>query len=208
MQIVEAVAGELQGRAAADDLEQAVYSIDALDELGLHPLIQRGLRTAGFGVWPEQRYPADRTRRRRSEGKRCDVVLTADDRPLLEPDAEATLFADERAVPLEAAFWLEIKTVAQFTTEGPFGGYSGELLQPVTHDVKKMARDPWLFHAGLLLVLFTADQMVAEHDLRTWERRALDRGYAVAPPVIRAFEINDRLGNGCCSAALFPVRRL
>jgi len=208
VEIVEAITRHLRARAAAADLEQAVYSIDALDELQLHPLIQTALREAGFGVWPEQRYSADGRRRRKSEGKRCDVVLTPDDLPLLEPDAETTLFADPRAVPLESAFWMEIKTVAQFTTEGAFVGYSSELLQPVTHDIKKMAKDGMLFHCGLLLVLFTAEKQVAEHDLAAWERRAIERGYGVAPPTARHFAINDRLGNACCSVALFPVRRL
>lgn len=206
--ICEAVAGGLRDRAEADDLEQAVYSIDALDELGLHPLIQRSLADAGFGVWPEQRYPADRTSRRKSEGKRCDIVLTPNGRALMEPDVEATLFEPADAVALEAAFWLEVKTVSMFTTEGPFARYSAELLQPVTHDVKKMAKDGALYHAGLMLVLFTADQQIAHHDLAAWERRALERGYAVAPPIVRGFALNDRLGNGWCSVGLFPVRRL
>jgi hypothetical protein len=206
--IVEAVAAGLRQRAAADDLEQAVYSIDALDELGLHPLIQQALANAGYGVWPEQRYPADRTTRRQSVGKRCDIVLTPDGRPLMDPDAETTLFAPTDAMTLEAAYWLEIKTVSMYTTDGPFPRYSAELLQPVTHDVKKMAKDGSLYHAGLLLVLFTADQRIAAHDLGVWEQRALERGYAVAPPITRSFALNDRLGNAWCSVALFPVRRL
>lgn len=206
--MVEAVAGFLQRRAEADDQEQAVYGIDSRDELGLHPLIQQALREAGYGVWPEQRYPSDRSRRRKSEGKRCDIVLTPDDLPLLEPDAERTLFADEQAVALEASFWLEIKTVSQYTTEGPFAGYCRELLAPVTQDIKKMAKDGSLYHCGLMLILFTADQQVAEHDLLAWEKRAMERGYGVAPPVSRSFAINDRLGNGWASVSLFPVRRL
>jgi len=206
--ITEAIAEGLQARAQADDLEQAVYSIDALDELGLHPLIQQSLRVAGFGVHPEQRYPSDRTARRKSEGKRCDIVLTPDERDLMDPHAESTLFEPPDAMVLEAAFWLEIKTVSQYTTEGPFARYSAELLQPVSKDVKKLSGDPLVYHAALLLVLFTADEATAQHDLTTWERKTLDRGYAVAPPIIRQFPINDRLGTGHCAVGTYQIRRL
>ena len=191
------------------DTEQSVYSIDALDELRLHPLIHASLAAGGFGIWPEQRYPSERTGRlRKSFGKRCDVVLTPDSRPLLEPDAEQTLFCTDDAVPLEAAYWLEIKTVSQFTIEGPFPRYSAELLSPVSQDIRKLARDRLIFHAGLLLVLFTADRDTAEHDLRAWEARCLEKGYPVAPPRVRHQAITDRIGNAHLAAALFPVRRL
>jgi len=206
--ITEAVADDLRRRAAADDEEQAVYGIDALDELGLHPLIQTALRDAGYGVHPEQRYPSDRTARRKSEGKRCDIVLTPNRRPLMDPTAESTLFEPPDAVVLEAAFWLEVKTVSQFTTDGPFARYSAELLQPVSKDVKKLSNDPLIYHAGLLLILFTGDEPTAKHDLAAWERRTLDRGYAVAPPIIRDFSLNDRLGNGHCAVGLYQIRRL
>lgn len=207
--IVDAV-GEGLVRAARDrDQEQAVYGLDVLDELRLHPLILSSLREAGFGVWPEQRYPSDRTARRsKSIGKRCDVVLTPDGRPLLDPDAERTLFGDEEAVVLEAAYWLEVKTVAQFTVDGPFGRYAAELLSPVSQDIRKLSRDRLIFHAGLLLVLFTADRATAEHDLRAWEIRCLAKGYPVAPPVTRHIPIADRIGNSHLSVAIFPVRRL
>src|SRR5690625_3842563 len=55
--ICDAVAVGLRRRAADADLAQDVYGLDALDELGLHPLIQDALAAAGWGVWPEQRYP-------------------------------------------------------------------------------------------------------------------------------------------------------
>ena len=210
--IVEAVAAGLQAQARSDDLEQAVYSIDAKDELGLHPVIQQSLRTAGFGVWPEQRFPSQRAssgRKRKSEGKRCDLVLTHEHpQVLVDPDAEATLFGDPEALPLEAAYWLEVKTVSQYTTQGPFPRYSAELLSPVSQDIRKLAQDRLIFHAGLMLILFTQDEVVAQHDLRAWEERCLKRGYPVASPTVRSFRLRDRLGNGLCSVALFPVRRL
>ena len=209
VEILESVDAALRTAATDADAEQAVYGIDALDELGLHPIIQQGLRDTGFGVWPEQAYPAARTgRRRKSEGQRCDVVLSPSQRPLVDPEAEATLFSPDDALALESAYWLEIKTVSMFTTEGPFARYAAELLSPVRRDIRKLAQDPLIYHAGLLLVLFTTDAATAEHDLAVWEHRVLSKGYPVAPPIVRHTNITDRLGNGHMAVALFPVRRL
>ncbi len=207
--ILEASHGALFDGARAADEEQAVYGIDALDELALHPLLQRGLTAEGYGVWPEQAFPTDRVgRKKKSEGKRCDIVLTHDDAPLVEPDAEATLFSEPDAVPLEAAYWMEVKTVAQFTDEGPSRNYSKELLSPVRADVRKLAQDPLIYYAALLLVLFTHDQATADADLVTWQKKCLDKHYPVAPPVVRAEPITDRMGNARMTTALFPIRRL
>ena len=209
--LADAIYDGLYQAAKDDDLAQEVYSIDALDELGLHPLIQRALEGGGFGVYPEQRYPADRIGRQsknKAKGKRCDIVLTPDLRPLSEPDAVETLFAPADAVPLEQAFWLEIKTVSQYTTEGPFARYSAELLQPVSKDIRKMASDANLHHAALLLVLFTETESIAKHDLIAWQDKCLQKGYPVAIPTTRGFNLNNRLGNGYATIAIFPVRRL
>lgn len=207
--ILEASHGALVDAARAADEEQAVYGIDALDELALHPLIQCGLAAEGYGVWAEQAFPSDRIgRKRKSEGKRCDIVLTHAGAPLVDPDAEATLFSEPDAVPLEAAYWLEVKTVAQFNDEGPSRSYSKELLSPVRADVRKLAQDPLIYYAALLLVLFTLDEPTADADLATWQRKCLDKHYPVAPPVVRAQPITDRMGNARMTTALFPVRRL
>jgi hypothetical protein len=204
--IADAVVQGLQQQAQMDDLEQVVYGFDHLDELGLHPLIHSALRAAGFGVFPEQRYPDDWRHIRRSEGKRCDVVLTPDDRPLREPLVKDTLFDNHRAVDADEAFWLEIKTVAQHETGGPFRRYSAELLGSVAADLKKLWTDGVIRHSGLLLVLFTQDQFTAEHDVLAWHRKCLDRGYPVGPPAARGFRITERIGNAWCAVAVFGVR--
>ncbi len=204
--LADAIVAGLHARAQADDLEQAVYGFDRLDELGLHPLIQQSLRDAGYGVWPEQQYPDDWSKPRRSEGKRCDMVLTpGPDRPLRDPLIRATLFDNADAIDPGEAYWLEVKTVAQFETTGPFARYSAELYAPVTADIKKLWQDGVIQHAGLLLVLFTADARTAEHDLALWHRRCLDKGLPVSPPAIRGLTITDRIGNGYCSVAVFAV---
>jgi len=204
--IAESVLAGLHDRAQCDDAEQAVYGFDALDELGLHPLIHDALRDAGYGVWPEQRYPGHRHRRRKSEGLRCDVVLTPEALPLREPEIRDTLFDCLPATDPEQAYWLEIKTVAQFETNGPFRRYTSELLAPVAQDVRKIWTDAKIHHGGLLLVLFTEDQHVAELDLATWQTRCIDRGLPIGIPTVRGFAINDRIGNAWCAVAMFGVR--
>jgi len=206
--LADTVEHRLRRRAREDDLEQAVYGFDAKDELALHPLIREAFVDAGFGAWPEQRYPGDEHRSKKSEGKRCDLVLTPAPGalPLADRELQGTLFAQGPACPLEHAYWLEIKTVAQHETGGPFARYAAELLQPVTQDVKKLWSDPSIRFAGLLILLFTADQTTAQHDLNVWHERCLARGFPVAPAAIRFLPITERIGNACCACALFGVR--
>ncbi|MCC6680404.1 MAG: hypothetical protein IT445_05825 [Phycisphaeraceae bacterium] len=207
-ELADVVAEGLRRRAEQDDLEQAVYGFDALDELGLHPVVQEAFRVKGFGVWPEQRYPGHWSKKNKSQGDRCDMVLTPPPQalPLRDPELKGTLFAATEAVDADQAYWLEIKTVAQYETGGPFARYSAELLSPVARDVRKIWQDGVIRHGGLLLVLFTEHQQMAEHDLLAWHTRCLDRGYPVSPPAARGFAIGDRMGNRWCAAAIFGVR--
>lgn len=205
--IADGCAAGLQQRAAELDHEQAVFGIDALDEVALHPELATALTSSHYGVFREERYPAQR-RRRESEGERCDLVLTPDGRPLVVSERRATLFDAPDAVDLEDAYWLEVKTVAQYTEEGANANYSGQLLSTVRHDVTKLSKEDGILHAGLLIVLFVRERMVAEHDLRIWQDRCLERGLPIGAPYIRSIDITDRLGNGVCYLALYPVSHL
>ncbi len=189
------------------DLEQAVHGLDALEELQLHPLLAMIFDRAGYGTHREQRYPADRRKRRESEGERCDFVLTPERRPLRTPDAEATLFQDPDALELDEAFWLEVKVVQQFLMEGANQNYASQLLSTVRRDVTKLGKDPGILHAGLLIVLFVREATVFEHDLGIWQDRCLERGLPITAPSRRGFPIRDRLGNGWCGLALYGVSR-
>jgi len=204
--VAEAIERGLKKRSSEDDLEQAVYGFDALDELGLHPLIFGSLRSEGWGVWPEQVYPSDESKRKKSQGKRCDCVLTHDGLPLRDREVRGTVFDTIEAEDLETAYWLEIKTVAQYETSGAFKRYSAELLNPVMKDVKKLWSDGVIRHAGLLIVLFTDGPDVAEHDLAVWHDRCLSKGLPIASPAVRGFPITDRMGNAWCTVAVFGVR--
>jgi hypothetical protein len=198
----------LRERNAQLDAEHAVYGLDALEEVALHPVLAEALALGGFGVHREQRYPADRIRHRESEGRRCDFVLTPDRLPLREPDAKATLFDPPEAVELDEAFWLEVKVVAQFTPEGPNRNYASQLLSTVGQDVTKLSKDPDILRAGILIVLFVRDAIVAEHDLGVWQDRCLERGLPIGAPSLRMLSMTDRLGNGVCAISVYPVNHL
>ncbi len=206
--ILDAAAAALAEEARQRDLEQSPRGLDALDELALHPLIAEGLRRAGFGVHPEQRYPGHRARPRRSEGDRCDLVLTpAPQDHLLDPLASDTLFGDRGVHPADAC-WIEIKAAHQHALiDGAIapGPWSSQLLTAATADVRKLARDPMIVSAGALLVLFAEDARLAEHDLFAWLHRCLDKALPVASPLLTWFPISDRLGNRCCMTALVRI---
>lgn len=210
--ILSACAGALRGAARSLDEEQAALGIDALDELEIHPILRRGLTEAGFGVISEQRYPQAGSRPRRSEGDRCDIVLT--ERPgdhLIDPLASHTLFG-ERGVEPEAALWLEVKVVGQFSiTDGMARanpGYTSGLLSALTADVRKLAADDRIAHGAALLVLFNSDERIAEHDLGQWTRAVIERGLPISSPLCERFSITDRIGNGIATVALVQTHHM
>jgi hypothetical protein len=205
--LADTVEDTLRAEADRNDREQSVRGPDALDELSVHPLLAGGFRRAGYGAFGERHYPTAGLRRRDTEGERCDLVLTPDGRGLHDPGREPTLFDPPDAVAPDEAFWLEVKVVCQHTTEGPNSGYASQLLSGVGEDVRKLSRHPGIAHAGLLIVLFVEDRSTAQHDLDVWLDRCLQRGLPVGAPCIRTFDITDRLGNGVCAAALYPVGR-
>jgi hypothetical protein len=114
--------------------------------------------------------------------------------------------ADGR-VPASDAYWLEVKVVGQFTytlgVPGPNRTYASELLRGVPADLKKLAADPAVVRGGVLLVLFTTDQLVAEHDLALLVHRCLDRRVPLRSPRVEGVAVADRIGNGRCTLALF-----
>lgn len=185
--------------------EQAISGLDVRQEVDLHVQLAEDLAATGLGVHREIRYPVARRHRRRTQGDRCDLVLTPDNRPLQIPEAEATLFRDDHAVALEDAFWLEVKVVAQFTEEGANASYSSQLLSTVQDDIAKLSRDRGILHAGLLIVLFTANAEIADHDLGIWQDRCLEKSLPISAPFNRVVPIVDRLGHQCCTLRIYPV---
>src|SRR5690348_15609863 len=83
--------------ALADvELEQAVRGLDQRDELGLHPVVHASLVAAGFGAHREQRYPSERGQKKKTVGRRCDVVVTPDGLPLQDEAPQGDLFSTPR----------------------------------------------------------------------------------------------------------------
>jgi hypothetical protein len=215
--LVEATAEGLAQEAAARDAAQETMGVDSLLELALHPPVAAGLSKAGYGVWPEQRYPVDRRDSRRNRGRRCDMVLTPGGRPLsrLEglngharlpfPQQTHLCREDASVVSLAEAFWLEIKSVAQHDAGGPAADYCSGLFTEWAADVRKISSDPGLVYAGLLLIAFTADAATARHDRDLWRLCCLKDDLPLLSPATAGFTISDRLGNSHCSLALFPI---
>jgi hypothetical protein len=208
--ITDALAEGLAAHFRGLDDEHAIYGLDAHAELAVHPVLADVFRAAGFGVHQEQRYPSDRSKKLRSQGDRCDIVLTPAPgaRPLATPDRAPTLFDPADAVELDEAFWLEIKVISQFTTDGPNARYSSELMSPVRRDVAKLSRDKRIVHAGVLIVMFVVNHAIAEHDLGVWQDRCLTRGAPIGSPSVRFVPMTDRHGNALCAVALYPINRM
>ncbi len=212
-EMVTTMAEGLHREAATRDAAHDPRGLDALKEIKLHPLLAAALGQAGWGVWPEQRYPTDRRQPWRNHGRRCDLVLTPAGRPLAAvegangnarlpfPQGDTHL----SPVPLRDAFWLEVKTVSQFRSGRPARNYSAGLLTAATEDVGKIASDPGLLYAGLLVIAFTLDQATALNDLDVWRLRCLQDDLPLLSPATTGFGISDRTGNGHCSLALFPI---
>jgi hypothetical protein len=209
-------------------VEQAVRGVDALAELGIHPILGAGFAQAGLGVYAEQPYPGEPALRpRHAERERCDLVLTesaavrlCDPVAVLKEGDKAreTLFAAALAAPTdpgtgpEEAFWLEIKVVGQHTftrgVPGPNRTYSAEVLVGPAEDAIKLEWDPHIRHAAVLLVLFTECRETALHDLGVLMHRLLDRELPVSSPVIEHVPIPDMIGNQVCTVALVPLSKL
>jgi hypothetical protein len=229
-ELADAAAEALSRRAALLRAEGAVRGLDSYSEVDLHAVLAEGLRAAGFGVYTEQRYPGNLERRpRQSARERCDLVLTAiPGSPLIDPVVEArrhdaekeTLFAAVGAradlpgltsTPPEEAFWLEVKTIGQFTytrgIPGPNRSYAAELIGGPVEDVIKLEWDTAVTFSGVLVVLFTSDEHTARHDAGVLMHRCLDRGLPVQSPALRPFTIVDLIGNAVCTPCLIPLRK-
>lgn len=208
--------------------EQAVRGIDALDEVGLHPVLAGGFVATGLGVWREWPYPGKvKKRPGGAERVRCDLVLTPDAHArLVDPVAElkeidraaGTLFEPiaTQVVPAgpvveaEDALWLEIKVVAQHSfvdgVPGPNRTYSSELVAGPAGDVVKLASDGAIGTRVVGVVLFAESEEAIDHDFNMAVHRLLDRDLPIGSPAISIARIEDRVGNAAVGVMLIPVR--
>lgn len=200
----------LRAAAAAVEEEQAVRGLDARGEVELHALLAEAAASSGFGVTREVRYPGEHARGRRSEGVRCDLVLTPAGTRLDEQALVRDLFrlaAPEGVCPLGEALWVEVKRVAQFGEERARSGYGAALQGPIWRDLAKLGADPRIEHAAQVILLFTAAAEVAAHDLSVSLDRAWSRGLRLDTPLLAHLPIGDRFGNACLTVALVRLCR-
>ena len=162
---------------------------------------------------------------------RCDLVLTESPGvALLDPvhadrrlrAAADTLFADlapameadanADTVRPEDAFWLEIKSVAQYAyrdgVPGPNRSYAAEMVNGPAADVCKLIGDGIIERAALALILFTESEDIARNDIDQTAHALLDMGLPVGIPDIASTPIADRAGNAAATVAVFTARGL
>src|SRR5881392_240251 len=105
--------GSIIERADKDlRLEQAVYGLDARDEMQIQTLLADGLK-AHYEVAREVHYPSS-VGNKLTHRKRCDIVLTPAGRPLRLDRALPTLFDSPHLAGPDEALWLEVKVAFQF----------------------------------------------------------------------------------------------
>ncbi len=129
----------------------------------------------------------------------------------LAPGAPLPLHSS--SIPPESAFWLELKTVGQFCNTsglpGPNRTYTSELTRNPIADLRKLEDDHRIHHAAVALIVFTADQATARHDLAILAHRCLDKRLPLplGGPILRTFPIPDRIGNAACTVCLLPLAK-
>ena len=208
--------------------EGAVYGLDSLIETQLHPHILQSFTGSHHSAVGEAYFPStDRTLPVNSARDRADcVVLPEGKNALYDPvdahkqlaKASGTLFEavaelpeikDNECDPGEA-LWIEIKLVPQFRyVDGvphPNSRYAHELLTWSREDVIKLAGDPQIRHAGMLLVVFNEEEQAGPHDVGMTVRELINQDLPVGVPAIAQLPIEDRCGNAWCTLGLIPVR--
>lgn len=165
--------------------------------------------------------------------QRCDLVLTPEPNQTLDDSLttekqrraeaaklEGSLFSSfptsdlplpTSAIPPESCFYLELKLCGQHTNTsgipGPNRTYAGDLTRAPLADLKKLAEDHRIHHAGVLLIVFTESEQVARHDIAILAHRILDRNWPISSPTLRSFRIPDRMGNTTCTLCLIGMRK-
>lgn len=194
--LVEFACSALMNAAREFDFDNATRGIDCLHEVELQQRISETLNSQNVVAVKEARYPTAHVIQRLKQGNRCDLLLFRDSGHSQLLDAD------------KVGYWLEIKRVAQFLESGPNWHYERTLLETIPKDVFKLAKDPTIFNAGLLVILFTSNASIGNRDLHMWKRHALSHGCPIGIPRICDFSITNRIGNEHVFVSLFPLRRL
>ena len=197
--------GEAFSRAESDlRLEQAVYGLDAKDELTLHALLADGL-SRHYDVAREVHYPSSHGRKL-THRQRCDLVLSPRGKPLRLDSATPTLFDPTDQCEPSDALWLEVKVAYQFREGGVrHGGYGAQWRSAVVEDLRKMEAEEKIREAGLVLVVFNESGDVLEKDLQLFEDMLAQKEVLAGFRHVRSVPILERMGHRLCTAALWPT---
>ena len=204
-QVADAIGLALQKAEADLRLEQAVYGLDAMKEVPLQTVLAEGLTAGGqCTVQREVHYPSQLGKKRPGR-QRCDLVLTPPDRPLLEQES-TDLFTPTNACPPAEALWLEVKVAHQFAEGGRrHSGYGQQWRQATVKDLQKMEAEPQIQTAGLLLIVFTADESVVAKDLELFEDVLARKEVLAGFRQVRGVDLLERNGHTRATAALWPT---
>ena len=226
--IVATARESLQRCEDAFRAQQSTRGLDALLETQIHPILSQGLSDTRLGVHCEVPYPSStQFTPKNSARQRCDLVVTEQsDTELFDPIAEqkilemasGTLFAElahdiapekTGADPSEC-YWIEVKSIAQYAyvdgVPAPNGAYARQLTQGPVEDIAKLAAEPAIWHAGMMVILFAESETVIERDIMQLAHECLNRDLPVGTPIIESLSITDRAGNTCCGVGLIPLR--
>jgi len=208
--------------------EQAVRGLDSLREIDMHPLIAQSFTSSPTPAIREICFPStERESPGRNARERVDLVLLPEGKKslydpvdahkqllsatgtLFETVAERPKIKSDECDPSDA-LWIEIKVIPQirYVDGVPIANakYAHEILAGPSEDVVKLAADPLIRHAAILIVLFNEEQEAGPHDLAMGMREMIDRDLPVGMPDIEQFPILDRCGNVWCTLGMVPVR--
>jgi hypothetical protein len=203
-QVCQRMADTLRDREEALRLEQAVYGMDAMDELQIVALLADGL-AASYSVAREVHYPST-VGRKLTHRPRCDLVLTEPGRPLRLDTSPPTLFDPANPAPPDEALWVEVKIAFQYGSGGArHKGYGRQWTSAVVADLVKIEQEPMIRDAALALVVFNESQTILDKDLELFETLLAEKQVLAGFRRVRTIPILERIGHRLCSVALWPT---
>jgi hypothetical protein len=182
--VADALAAALVALDAALRLEDAPHGVDEWDERRLQLALADALR-GRVVVGVEVPYPStiDAPRRRQ---RRCDLVIS--------PDAP------------EEALWLELKVARQWRAGGAREPrYADQWRRHLIADLRKLAVEPQIRAAAIVLIVFTDDEDVLARDLDRFESVMIRAGVVAGFRQVRTVPVQDRIGHRFGAIAAWPT---
>jgi len=177
-------------------LEQAPHGLDVWDERALQQALAAAL-ARDHEVAREVHYPST-AGRKLSHRARCDLVLTPAGEPLSRGEPLPGLCPPDRAL------WLELKVARQRRPGGARDGrYGAQWRNHLAADLRKMADEPRIHDAALIMVVFTEDDATLHRDLDAFESVLIRHDLVTGFRQVRTVPISDRIGHRTCGIALW-----